>query len=107
MKRIVILIISVLAVTAGFVYAGPGDGIHSIQLPNITTELKPGEGKAKVDVYCIMCHSLDYITMQPEFPRTQWSATVNKMIKAFGAPINDEDAKVIIDYLAMQYGTGK
>jgi sulfite dehydrogenase (cytochrome) subunit B len=107
MKKIVIIIMVVLAVTAGFVYAGSADSIHSIQLPNIRTELKPGEGKATVDVYCIMCHSLDYITMQPNFPLAQWTATVNKMIKTFGAPINDKDAKIIIEYLAAHYGTGQ
>ncbi len=107
MKKIVIMMMLALAVTAGFVYAGAGDDIHSVQLPNITTELKPGEGKATADIYCIMCHSLDYITMQPAFPRAQWTATVNKMIKTFGAPIKDEEAKIIINYLAMQYGTGK
>jgi len=79
--------------------------MHSIQLPNIMTDLKPGEGKVTVDTYCIMCHSLDYITMQPNFSRAQWTATVNKMIKTFGAPINDKDAKIIINYLDMQYGT--
>ena len=107
MKKIVIVIMLVLAVTAGFVYAGDRDGRHSIQLPNITADLKPGDGKATVDIYCIMCHSLDYITMQPNFSRAQWAVTVNKMIKTFGVPINDKDAKIIINYLAMQYGTGK
>ncbi len=107
MKKIVIMTMLVLAVTAGFVYAGAGDSIHSIQLPNITTDLKPGEGKATVNIYCIMCHSLDYITMQPDFSRAQWAGTVNKMIKTFGAPVNDENAKIIINYLATQYGTGK
>jgi|SRR5208337_1968854 len=107
MKKIVTLIMLVLAVTAGFVYAGNSDNVHSIKLPNITTDLKPGEGKESVDIYCIMCHSLDYITMQPNFSRAQWTVTVNKMIKTFGAPINDKDAKIIINYLATQYGTGK
>jgi hypothetical protein len=34
-----------------------------------------------------------------------WSAEVTKMIKAFGAPIEDADAKVIADYLTKNYGT--
>ncbi len=107
MRKIVIMIMLVLAATAGLVYAGAGEEVHSIKLPNITTDLKPGEGKATADIYCIMCHSLDYITMQPDFSRAQWTATVNKMIKTFGAPVNDKDAKIIINYLATQYGTGK
>ena len=34
-----------------------------------------------------------------------WDAEVTKMIKAFGAPINDADAKTIADYLKKNYGT--
>ena len=34
-----------------------------------------------------------------------WSAEVTKMIKAFGAPIDDADAKAIAEYLAKNYGT--
>ncbi len=33
-----------------------------------------------------------------------WNAEVTKMIKAFGAPI-DDDAKAIVDYLAKNYGS--
>jgi hypothetical protein len=34
-----------------------------------------------------------------------WNAEVTKMIKAFGAPIGDGDAKDIAAYLAANYGT--
>jgi hypothetical protein len=34
-----------------------------------------------------------------------WGAAVTKMVKAFGAPIDDADAKVIADYLAKNYGS--
>jgi sulfite dehydrogenase (cytochrome) subunit B len=34
-----------------------------------------------------------------------WNAEVAKMIKAFGAPIGDDDAKAIAEYLAKNYGT--
>jgi hypothetical protein len=33
-----------------------------------------------------------------------WRAEVTKMISVFGAPIDDADAKAIIDYLAKNYG---
>lgn len=55
---------------------------------------------------CAACHSLDYIQMNSPFPdRKMWEAEVTKMIKTFGAPIDDEDAKTIIDYLSKNYGT--
>ena len=81
-------------------------GVNSIELPIIQTELKPGPGLDKVTTLCNICHSVDYITMQPAFPRATWTAEVNKMIKVMGAPINEEDAKTIINYLAAEYGTG-
>ena len=81
-------------------------GIHSITLPVIEVTLKPGPGVDKVRTLCNICHSLDYITMQPALPGATWSAEVNKMIKVMGAPINEENAKIISEYLSVQYGTG-
>lgn len=55
---------------------------------------------------CNTCHSLDYIRTNSPFPtRAVWEAEVSKMIKMFGAPIEDPDAKAIIDYLAANYGS--
>ena len=104
MKKAIILLI-LLALT-GFVYAGPKEFVHSIEIPSVKTELKSGTGKEVTERFCIICHSLDYITMQPKFTRTQWTAVVNKMIKVMGAPIPGDDAKMIEDYLTLQYGTG-
>ena len=33
-----------------------------------------------------------------------WEAEVTKMIKAYGAPVKDADAAVIVDYLKKNYG---
>lgn len=67
--------------------------------------LKQGPGLEKVDAYCRTCHSLDYIPMNSPFlDERQWDAEVAKMIKAFGAPIPPEDAKIIADYLKANYG---
>ncbi len=104
MKKSIILLI--LLAVAGFVYAAPKGSVHSIEIPSVKTELKSGAGKEVTEKFCIICHSLDYITMQPKFTKAQWSAVVNKMIKVMGAPIPEGDAKIIEDYLAIQYGTG-
>jgi sulfite dehydrogenase (cytochrome) subunit B len=69
-------------------------------------DLKPGPGLDKVQGNCGACHSLDYIQMNSPFLNADgWTAEVNKMRKAFGAPISDNDAKAIADYLAKNYGT--
>ncbi len=68
--------------------------------------LKPGPGLDKVQANCSTCHSLDYIQINSPFLNAAgWNAEVTKMIKAMGAPIGDDDAKAIIDYLTKNYGT--
>lgn len=67
--------------------------------------LKDAPGRELVVANCVMCHSLDYIPMNSVFlDRKGWEATVNKMIKAMGAPVKPEDAQKIVDYLAENYG---
>lgn len=67
--------------------------------------LKEGPGLTQVQANCGTCHSLDYIVMNSPFlDRNGWDAEVKKMINAFGAPINADDAKAITDYLAQNYG---
>jgi len=67
--------------------------------------LKDGPGRDKVEANCGSCHSIDYIvTNSPFMNRQVWDAEVTKMIKAFGAPISDADAKEIAEYLAKSYG---
>lgn len=66
--------------------------------------LKEGTGRLQTVVNCSLCHSLDYIQMNSAFlGRKGWEATVNKMIKSFGAPITDKDVPIIIDYLTKNY----
>ena len=68
-------------------------------------QLKQAPGLDKVEGNCSGCHSLDYILMNSPFPNAAlWDAEIAKMIKAFGAPISQTDAKVIADYLKQHYG---
>jgi sulfite dehydrogenase (cytochrome) subunit B len=68
-------------------------------------QLKPAAGMEKVQENCAACHSLDYVRMNSTFlDAAGWGAEVNKMIKAFGAPISEADAQVITGYLTQAYG---
>jgi sulfite dehydrogenase (cytochrome) subunit B len=78
---------------------------RGISLPNIAVTLRDGPGKEVTGSLCGICHSLDYITTQPKFPRARWQAEVNKMIKVLGAPISPENADVITNYITKYYGT--
>ena len=69
-------------------------------------KLKQGPGLDKVEANCGACHSLVYIQMNSPFLNgAGWNGEVTKMIKGYGAPINDADAKAIVDSLTANYGT--
>jgi sulfite dehydrogenase (cytochrome) subunit B len=89
-----------LAVAAFVLFAGPA----LAQEPPI--ELRKAPGLDKVEANCAACHSLDYIQMNSPFPNAAlWEAEVTKMMKAYGAPVSDADAAVIVDYLKKNYGS--
>jgi mono/diheme cytochrome c family protein len=68
-------------------------------------ELKAGPGRALVEANCVSCHSLDYIQMNSPFlDRKAWESSVNKMVKVMGAPVKEDDARAIVDYLSASYG---
>ena len=68
-------------------------------------DLKKAPGRDVVEGNCAACHSLDYIEMNSPFLNAAgWDAEINKMIKLFGAPVSEADAKTIADYLKANYG---
>jgi mono/diheme cytochrome c family protein len=68
-------------------------------------EAASGEGRELFVARCSACHSVDYIEMHARFgTRALWESQVAKMRNAFKAPMSDEDAKAIVDYLVRQYG---
>jgi mono/diheme cytochrome c family protein len=67
-------------------------------------KLKAAAGHDTVENNCSLCHSLDYIPMNSPFLQEKgWDAEVHKMMKAFGAPIDEKDARIIIEYLTKNY----
>jgi len=92
--RFAILAASLLAFAATPVLAAEDDIV-----------LKKGAGQKQVEENCGACHSVDYIQANSPFlDHAKWEATVKKMINTFGAPISDQDATAIIDYLTANYG---
>ena len=68
-------------------------------------ELKDGPGRDVVETNCGICHSLDYVQMNSPFPDEKlWQAEVAKMINVFGAPVEPDQAKTVVDYLVSNYG---
>jgi len=78
----------------------------SYKLPDETAAFKPGSNLEIVQSNCTACHSADYIKTQPQGPKFKkdfWQAEVTKMIKVYGAPIEDADVGRIVDYLSQTY----
>jgi len=102
MQRTVLLAIT-LALATGLpaLTAAP----VNYQLPDEVAAFKPGPGLEVVQGNCSACHSADYIKTQPPMQDKKgfWQAEVTKMIKVYGAPIDDADVGKIVDYLAATY----
>jgi mono/diheme cytochrome c family protein len=99
-----ICVVFVLALAVGTAAALEKGTVKTIEMPRVATDIKDGEGKSVTVGSCSVCHSLDYIVMQPPFTRDQWAAVVDKMRKVYKAPIDDAQAATIKEYLARQYG---
>jgi sulfite dehydrogenase (cytochrome) subunit B len=74
-------------------------------VPDEVAAFKPGPNLEVVQGNCTACHSADYIQTQPAMTNKKdfWQAEVTKMIKVYGAPIDDADVGKIVDYLAATY----
>jgi cytochrome c551/c552 len=82
----------------------------SITLPPETVALKPSTlpGYPLAQQKCSICHSADYINFQPPgMSLAQWTAEAGKMQQVYGAPISDQEVKVIGAYLAVTYGSAQ
>ena len=78
----------------------------SYKIPEETAAFKPGPNLDAVRNNCTACHSADYISTQPRGPRFKkdfWQTEVTKMIKVYGAPIDEADVGKIVEYLAATY----
>ena len=74
--------------------------------PTKPRAFKPGPNLEIVQGNCGSCHSADYIVTQPQgpnFKKAFWEAEVTKMIKVYGAPIDEADVPKIVDYLTQVY----
>jgi sulfite dehydrogenase (cytochrome) subunit B len=97
-----LLAIVLAAFALATVHAAP----VSYKLPDETAAFKPGPNLEVVQNNCTACHSADYVNTQPrgeKFKKDFWQAEVTKMIKVYGAPIDDADVSKIVDYLAATY----
>jgi mono/diheme cytochrome c family protein len=96
----------IAATIAGLVLGSANAAPISYTLPDETAAFKPGPNLEVVQNNCTACHSADYIQAQPRGPKFKkdfWQAEVTKMIKVYGAPIDEADVGKIVEYLAATY----
>ena len=100
MKTIFLLALAPLALVA-VASAAPVD----YKLPEETATLKPGPNLDVAQNNCTACHSADYLKTQPimKSKKDFWQAEVTKMIKVYGAPIQDADIPKLVEYLSTAY----
>jgi len=70
--------------------------------PPTTATPAPGPGLDLINQRCIFCHNTAQIFSQHKSPEA-WSATVEQMANR-GAEVSPEEMKIIVDYLAKNYG---
>ena len=75
-----------------------------ILLPTETSTYKNGPGVELAKTYCLTCHSTEYVSIQPPFPRKYWETIVKKMTEKFGAPSPGEQLAPLVNYLTTFYG---
>lgn len=104
MKRSVIPLV---LVSAALLTAGAEEKVVSIRLPVETASYRQMPGVEHVQGHCVTCHSPEYVSSQPPMPRKFWEASVKKMKEKFGAPIPDNIAVLLADYLTAAYGVAE
>lgn len=85
-------------------HAADTSGEVKITLPAENARFKPGPGMETAARNCMICHSVDYIYMQPPLSKDEWHAEVMKMKKVFGAPLPDNEVDTVVNYLMSQNG---
>lgn len=82
--------------------AEPPNTPVSIVLPSDRMGFQPGPGREVAAGFCTICHSADYIYMQPPHAPETWEEIVRKMQRAFGCPIPDDRISTLVAYLVSQ-----
>jgi cytochrome c5 len=71
----------------------------SIELPADDETFGHGAQGDVLNRTCLACHSATMVRYQPPLTRKQWTATVDKMREAYGAPFQKSETAAIVDAL--------
>jgi mono/diheme cytochrome c family protein len=71
----------------------------SVDLPASQISFPPGNGSVIANAHCLICHSAGMVLHQPPLTEDEWTAEINKMRNAFGAPIPADQVQALAQYL--------
>lgn len=81
------------------VQASDNEGLPALTFPSDPITFQSGPGSQVATTYCLICHSAEYIYMQPPHSRERWEEIVKKMKHTFGCPIPEADIQILATYL--------
>ena len=82
----------------------------TVEWPADTVQWRPSDlpGYSLALQKCTTCHSAHYAEYQPPSAGAPyWKAQVLRMKAVFKAPISDEEAQSVVDYLSQNYGSAR
>ena len=71
----------------------------SVDLPVSQISFPAGNGSVIANAYCLICHSAGMVLRQPPLTQDEWTAEINKMRNAFGAPLPADQVEALAKYL--------
>ena len=71
----------------------------TVDLPVSRTAFPPGDGADIANGQCLICHSAGMVLRQPPLTEDEWTAEINKMRTAFGAPMPADQIAALAKYL--------
>ncbi len=75
----------------------------SISATTVSGEEEAVKAKSLFEQKCSLCHSIDRPKSKQK-TADAWKSTVMRMKNTNGAPVSDDEAKTIIEYLTENYG---
>jgi len=84
------------------VQAFNNESLLSITLPSDPISFQSGQGSQLATTYCLICHSAEYVYMQPPHSREKWEEIIHKMKNTFGCPIPESEFSTLARYLVSQ-----
>lgn len=112
-RRLLVVIVGLFTAAAVVAYLGTRGGAQPAGVtdptptpllaytPPIDEPIPPlGPHREVFQASCTICHSTRLILTQPPLKEAQWKAVVEKMVKMYGAPLHEDQQRLIVAYLA-------